>query len=268
MSFRRMRHVKAREFQGCDVAFDFSNPATLYDATSGGSLVAANGAIARANDVSGGSAHATQGTSGNRPSRRVAVISGNDAALFANASEHSLSAGDVGDMLTVGIEACVVHKKVSSSQYPQIFGKLKASTGQGHWGFYVGTDAPAKHIFYASDTVSIRKADGPSNNTNAEVLFGYNARIAGTNANKVGLIKNASTLYESAAYTADTSTSLNTTTILMIGMLADTAGTAALGVVGAYDGYVGEAAKWSGTFTTAQRARFSGSRCRKWRIAS
>ncbi len=263
MSFRRMRHIKAREFQGCDVAFDFSNPANLYDATTGGSLVAANGAIARSNDVSGGSAHATQGTSGNRPLRKVAAINGNDAALFVSGSSHSLSAGDVGDMRTAGIEACVVHKKVSSDQYPQIFGKLKASPGQGHWGFYCGVDAPAKHIFYASDTAAIRKADGPANNTNAEVLFGYNARIAGTNSNKVGLIKNTSTLYESSAYTADTSTNLNTTTILMIGMLADTAGT-----YGAYNGYVGEAAKWSGTFTTAMRARFSASRCRKWRIAS
>jgi hypothetical protein len=268
MSLRRMRHVKAREFQGCDVAFDFSNPANLYDATSGGSLVAADGAIARSNDVSGGSAHATQGTSGNRPSRKVAVINGHDAALFAGGSAHSLSAGDVGDMLAVGIEACVVHKKVSSDQYPQVFGKMKATPGQGHWGFYVGTDAPAKHIFYASDTATIRKADGPANNTNTEVLFGYNARIAGTNANKVGLLRNTATLYESAAYTADTATNLNTTTILMIGMLADAAGTAALGTPGAYNGYVGEAAKWAGTFTTAMRARFSASRCRKWRIAS
>ena len=267
MSFRRMRHVKAREFQGCDVAFDFSNPANLYDATSGGSLVAPNGAIARANDVSGGSAHATQGTSSNRPLRKVAGLNGNDAALFVRASAHSLSAGDVGDMLTVGIEACVVHKKVSSAEYPQIFGKLKAFPGQGHWGFYVGVEEPYKHIFYASDTTTIRKADGPANNTNAEVLFGYNSRIAGTNANKVGLLKNNSTLYESAAYTADTSTSLNTTTILLIGMLADSAGTGGF-IQGAYDGYVGEAAKWAGTFTTAQRARFSASRCRKWRIAS
>lgn len=48
---------------------DGSDASTLYDATSGGSLVSENGAIARWEDKSGNANHATQATSGYRPLR-------------------------------------------------------------------------------------------------------------------------------------------------------------------------------------------------------
>jgi len=79
---RRMRHLKPREIQGCQLALDASIPSSLYDATSGGSLVAADGAVARWEDQSGNARHATQGTSGNRPLRRVAPVGGLDAVEF------------------------------------------------------------------------------------------------------------------------------------------------------------------------------------------
>lgn len=49
---------------------DGSDPATMYDATSGGSLVAADGLIARLEDKSGNSRHATQSDSALRPVRK------------------------------------------------------------------------------------------------------------------------------------------------------------------------------------------------------
>jgi hypothetical protein len=56
--------------------YDASDASTLYDATSGGSLVAADGAVARWQDKSGSARHATQGTSGNRPLRKAGVQNG------------------------------------------------------------------------------------------------------------------------------------------------------------------------------------------------
>jgi hypothetical protein len=61
---------------------DASDASTLYDATSGGSLVAANGAVARWQDKSGNARHVTQITSGSRPLRKTSVQNSLDAVLF------------------------------------------------------------------------------------------------------------------------------------------------------------------------------------------
>lgn len=79
---RRLRHLKPREIQGCQLALDASIPTSLYDATSGGSLVGADGAVARWEDQSGNGRHATQSNASSRPSRKVAVQGGNDAVRF------------------------------------------------------------------------------------------------------------------------------------------------------------------------------------------
>lgn len=55
-----------------------SDPNTLYDAETGGSLVAAGGAVARLEDKSGNGRHWTQATASYRPTRQVAVQNGKD----------------------------------------------------------------------------------------------------------------------------------------------------------------------------------------------
>lgn len=61
---------------------DAADSSTLFDAVSGGSLVAADGAIARWQDKSGNARHATQGTSGSRPMRKTLVQNSRDAVRF------------------------------------------------------------------------------------------------------------------------------------------------------------------------------------------
>lgn len=78
---RRMRHLKAREIQGCQLALDASLP-TMFDATSGGTLVAANGGIARWEDQSGVGNHVTQSTSGARPLYRTAGLNSRPSVDF------------------------------------------------------------------------------------------------------------------------------------------------------------------------------------------
>ena len=69
------------------VWLDGADSSSLYDATSGGSLVAADGIIARWQDKSGNSNHFTQATSGVRPTRRVGVKNGADIVRFNGANE-------------------------------------------------------------------------------------------------------------------------------------------------------------------------------------
>lgn len=61
---------------------DASDSSTLYDSVTGGSLVAAGGSIARWEDKSGNGRHATQSTSGSRPTRQTGVQNGKDVIRF------------------------------------------------------------------------------------------------------------------------------------------------------------------------------------------
>ena len=65
--------VSPTQIAGLQLWLDGSDAATLYDATTGGSLVAADGAVARWQDKSGNGRHATQSTSGSRPTRKTAI---------------------------------------------------------------------------------------------------------------------------------------------------------------------------------------------------
>ena len=58
---------------GLQAWYDASDATTLFDATSGGSPVAADGGVARWEDKSGNARHMTQGTSGSRPTRKTAI---------------------------------------------------------------------------------------------------------------------------------------------------------------------------------------------------
>ena len=85
---RRMRHLKPREIQGCQLALDSSIAGSLYDATTGGSLVAADGAVARWEDQSGNGNHVIQGTGANQPLRRVSAKNGLDALEFDGTNDY------------------------------------------------------------------------------------------------------------------------------------------------------------------------------------
>jgi hypothetical protein len=69
-------------FAGLTGWWDASDPSTLFDATSGGSLVAADGTVARLEDKSGQGRHFTQSTSGNRPARKTSQQNGRDVLRF------------------------------------------------------------------------------------------------------------------------------------------------------------------------------------------
>jgi hypothetical protein len=67
---------------GLQLWLDASDASTLFNATTGGSLVAADGGVARWEDKSGNGRHATQGTAGSRPLRKTGTINGRDALRF------------------------------------------------------------------------------------------------------------------------------------------------------------------------------------------
>jgi hypothetical protein len=72
---------------GLQLWLDAADATTLFDATTGGSLVAADGAVGRWEDRSGNNRHATQATSGNRPLRKTGVQGGRDVLRFDGSSD-------------------------------------------------------------------------------------------------------------------------------------------------------------------------------------
>jgi hypothetical protein len=72
---------------GLQLWLDASDSATLFDATTGGSLVAADGGVARWEDKSGNSRHMTQGTAGSRPARKTAIQGGRDVLRFDGSND-------------------------------------------------------------------------------------------------------------------------------------------------------------------------------------
>jgi hypothetical protein len=83
---------------GLQLWLDASDAETLYDATSGGSLVAADGAVARWEDKSGNGRHATQGTSANRPLRKSAIQGGKDVLRFDGSNDTLSISGSASSM--------------------------------------------------------------------------------------------------------------------------------------------------------------------------
>jgi len=79
--------VNPTSLTGLQLWLDASDASTLYDATSGGSLVAADGGVARWEDKSGNGRHATQGTSGSRPTRKTAIQNSLDVLRFDGSND-------------------------------------------------------------------------------------------------------------------------------------------------------------------------------------
>jgi hypothetical protein len=79
--------VNPTQLSGLQLWLDASDSSTLYDATTGGSLVAADGGVARWEDKSGNARHATQSTAENRPARKTAIQGGLDVLRFDGSND-------------------------------------------------------------------------------------------------------------------------------------------------------------------------------------
>lgn len=142
---------------------DANDSATLFDATSGGSLVGANGSVARWEDKSGNSRHATQSTPNNMPARRVANQNGRDGLEFDGLNDTLLTASFA---TTRAQTMFVVHKFSSTTQ--SNFGRIV------EWGVnavntvFLRDFPPKNYAFaYASNVVN---DSGVLATTNAAIL--------------------------------------------------------------------------------------------------
>jgi hypothetical protein len=195
---------------GLTTWLDASDASTLFDATSGGSLVAADGAVARWTDKSGSGNHAIQSTSGSRPTRRLAGLNSRESVEFV------ADTADSGDWLGIahaaalnganGLAIFCVYKTSSTGSNLGLIGKwpgVGQSTGTAWILAYTGgaTSATPATMYAHDGTNAATQATTSNFNDGAARLLGYVNTSAGLQARMNGSLQgtNTSTLFNSAS---------------------------------------------------------------------
>jgi hypothetical protein len=124
---------------GLQLWLDASDASTLYNATSGGSLVAADGGVARWEDKSGNGRHATQATSGSRPLRRAAGVNGLGALEFDGTNDWLSTSASVFSALTSLSWFAVVKNDDSGANNRAVFGDRVNGDDGGLFFTKIGT---------------------------------------------------------------------------------------------------------------------------------
>lgn len=250
---RRMRHLKAREIQGCQLALDSSIAGSLYDAVIGGSLVAADGAVARWEDQSGNARHVTQSGGTQQPLRKVAFINGGDGVLFDG----------INDVLNVayagagaaGATSLIVAKRTATGAGVKIgFAPQSPSAGFATFAvsFGSGLSSNLAAMWGRRVTTDTRTDKNESAATTSPAVY-----CGSTDFSTFYAAKNAK-LYGTNTWSG-TSGPLGTTEFLTVG--ASVNGSSPMDVS------VAAACYWNVRVNPAVAARLSAAQMRKWRIA-
>lgn len=149
-------------FANLSLWLDGSDRSSMFDATTGGSVVAADAAVGRWEDRSGNGRHATQGTFNNRPLLKTGILNGLSGLQFDNTND-SLSTATFTH--TVDFTLFVVHRFTSATQ-----GSFARIVEHGaNNGLTIANDGPNNiyGVQYASTTIS---SVGVNYNTSARIL--------------------------------------------------------------------------------------------------
>jgi hypothetical protein len=118
---------------GLQLWLDASDAGSLYDATTGGSLVAAGAAVARWEDKSGNGRHVSDAS--NQPTRQTAVRNGLDVIRFDGTNDILRTTGNFPLTGNAASSVFVVYRKTSNTK-GSVFGWGDAGTLLGAWGYY------------------------------------------------------------------------------------------------------------------------------------
>jgi len=120
---------------GCLAWHDASDASTLYDATVGGSLVVADGTVARWEDKSGGARHLLQATAANRPQRKTVIQNGYDCLLFDGTNDVVSTSSNFPETGNAEFSAFIVSKKLTAAK-GALYGWGEALVSLAAYGLY------------------------------------------------------------------------------------------------------------------------------------
>ena len=143
------------DIAGLQAWYDASDASTLYDATTGGSLVAADGAVARWQDKSGNARHMTQATSGSRPLRKTSQQNGKDTLLFDGTNDF-FEGSDFSDADSGGMTVFLVYKRNATGAAHELLTKGNTS-GVGYFIRHAASDTLRFDIDRGSNNAMFRQ---------------------------------------------------------------------------------------------------------------
>jgi hypothetical protein len=224
---------------------DASDASTLYDATTGGSLVSDGGLVARIEDKSGNARHATQGTSGKRPLRIASAVFGNGAMDVA-ANDDYLSFGDLGNFGATDFAVLAAVNPTTSSSNVFLGKGISHPSGLfNNRGYYLQSNVPpsqpASAVFSQSGSYKYASA-GANTSTGWQVfafrrnslsLSCYRNGVAGAATANVTFLATSFPLAIGAAY-LDTASVSNFTGLIGEIIILPTAGTSEVDALNTY----------------------------------
>jgi len=232
------------ELAGLVLWLDGADATTMYDATTGGSLVAADATVARWEDKSGAARHFTQTTSGLRPTRRAAVKNGLGAIGFASDWMSGVYTYAVGSVFVVWNHPTTV----AGDSFPSIVSSrtaesTKVANGDLSYGLMLPSASTAAVDPHRSGTHRL------------------NGVTQGGNFNNFGVGVTVRTSPDRWQYTSSTFSAVTGQKAIVVG--ADTLSAARF----MQDGHVGEIIAYSGTLSAGQVASVERYLIAKWGLA-
>jgi hypothetical protein len=180
--------VNPLSISGLQLWLDASDSGTLFDATSGGSLVAADGTVKRWEDKSGNNRHATEATNG--PTRKAAIQGGQDVLRFDGSN----------DILAIASSTATFQFLHSQDSTLFIVGKPGTTANPNAVYVFVDNNGRSNNVgfsFWYDDRVSQTRNDMPITlSANGSVAVFQNADAVSGNkftANTFSLISIVST---------------------------------------------------------------------------
>jgi hypothetical protein len=202
---------------------DASDASTLYDSTSGGSLVAADGTIARWEDKSGNSRHFTQATSGRRPLRKTAVQNARDIVRFDGSDDNmrlltGLS-GMVQNVSGATVAAVISHRSTPTTSRVCFYASTGTSGGSGRLSLATAVTASNRQTLFGRRLDAQASASILSGSNNIGTAFVSRIGVAKYATSDADLYRAASADGSSTNWTTDGSTSNTAPLTVSIGAL-------------------------------------------------
>jgi hypothetical protein len=169
---------------GLQLWLDAADASSLFDATSGGSLVASDGQVRRWQDKSGNAAHATIASNG--PTRKTGVRNGRDVLRFDGVN-NLLQTGAISGLNSLTMTVFVVaSQRVTGANGTALalgYGDFSAtSVEEGRHGLVVFGSAATLVAFSRNSTgsfVAVNSASRPSFTANELLVAGYTIDSSG-----------------------------------------------------------------------------------------
>jgi hypothetical protein len=241
---------------------DASDAGTLYDSTTGGSLVAADGAVARWEDKSGNGRHFTQSTSGSRPARKTNQQNGLDALLFDGSNDHMIG-GDYLDLdgtnqITVFL---AIKARTSSVNSIELINKRDNTGRDSGWYFYTNSSGKLETGLVSSENYFVLASNSAVAAFNSGVVWTFKT-TAGSATSASAQYRNGSLIASTVSF-SQTQAAANVSKAIYLGILEFPTGTFAR----PFDGNFCEVIAYNSNLSDSNRALVESYLMFKWGIA-